>query len=133
MTVSLPIKKKILLKKLVNQLLTIKYPKIRFVARVLGTVVAAFPGSKYGPLYYRHLDIDKTIALKTHSGNFDAHVELSKESLTELRWWKGNVDDMYNWISPPPIRHEMYCDASDTGWGVKFVRKSGVHGTKMNY
>ena len=59
MTVSLTPQKKATLKKLVNQLLTIRSPTIRFLAKVLGKLIASFPGSKYGPLYYRSLDIDK--------------------------------------------------------------------------
>ena len=84
MTVSLTPQKKATLKNLVNQLLTIRSPTIRFLAKVVGTLVASFPGSKYGPLYYRSLDIDKTNAFATQAGNFDAHVQLSEDSIQEL-------------------------------------------------
>ena len=125
MTVSLTHKKKAALKKLVNQLLTIHKPKIRFVAKVLGTMVAAFPASKYGPLYYRNIDMDKTMALKAQCGNFEASMILSSASVQELRWWKAHIDTMYNWITPPSIDSEMACDASDLAWGVDYFQCSG--------
>ena len=50
---------------------------IRQVAKVIGQIVSSFPGAMHGPLYYRNLESNKSQALKTSRGNFDAHVSLS--------------------------------------------------------
>ena len=49
------------LKRLVNQLFSMKNPSIRLLAKVIGTIV--FPAVKYAPLYYRALENDKIRAL----------------------------------------------------------------------
>ena len=120
MTVELTAKKKASLKKLVSQLLSISSPTIRLVAKVLGTIVSSFPASRYGPLHYRCIDADKTAALQACKGNFDAHMTLSVNSRSELEWWKSHIDGMINDIHLPPIRHKIYCDASDFAWGASF-------------
>ena len=38
----------------------------------------------------------------------------------KINWWIQETENLRNWISPPPISAEIFCDASDIGWG-------GVH------
>ena len=121
MTISLNDRKRKNLKKLVNQALSIKCPSIRFIAKVIGTLVSVFPASKYGPLHYRNLDNDKTVALQHSFGKFDSPMTLSVNSKHELLWWRNNIDSVFNHIATPPIKFKMHCDASNTGWGVKFL------------
>ena len=45
------------------QLLRKNRMTVREVAQVIGKIVASFVAVKYGPLYYRHLEKDKTRAL----------------------------------------------------------------------
>ena len=52
MTVSLTEEKKEFIKSECENLLVISLPTIRQVARVIGILVAAFPGVEFGPLYY---------------------------------------------------------------------------------
>ncbi|GFN80793.1 tyrosine recombinase [Plakobranchus ocellatus] len=59
---------------------------IRDVAVVVGKMVSSFPAKKYGPLYYRHLDRDKNVALNRNRRNFDALMTLSDRSRYELQW-----------------------------------------------
>ena len=125
MTVSLTEQKKCTFKKMVNKLLTIKRPTLRFIAKVIGTIVAAFPASRYGPLFYRSLDKDKTQGLQWNQGDFDATHRLSEDSLDELSWWRENICTMYSPILPPKIQGTMYCDASDIAWGVHFTSNTG--------
>ena len=42
--------------------------KIRVLARIIGKLVAAFPASMYGPLHFRKLEKDKTVALEKANG-----------------------------------------------------------------
>ena len=84
MTVKLTKDKAANLQKACQTLLRNKNPTIREVARVIGKIVSSFPGTNYGPLYYRHLEHDKTIALKQNKGNFDGNMTLSTSAKSEL-------------------------------------------------
>ena len=66
MSVKLTPQKEKNLKRLVNQLFSMKNPSIRFLAKVKGTVVSVFPAVKYAPLYYQALENDKIRALEIH-------------------------------------------------------------------
>ena len=59
---------------------------IRTISRVIGHIISSFPGVMYGPLYFRQLEREKTLALKYHQGNFDSTMSLSVESRAELKW-----------------------------------------------
>ena len=48
-------------------------PSIRFLAKVIGTIVSVLPAVKYAPLYYRALENDKIRALEICKGDLDSH------------------------------------------------------------
>ena len=73
MSVKLTLQKKKNLRRLVNQLFSMKKTSIRFLAKVIGTIASAFPAGKYSPLYYRALENDKIRALEVCKGDFDSH------------------------------------------------------------
>jgi len=123
MTIKLTVTRMIKLREIVNQMLTIKNPTIRFLAKAIGIFVSSFPAVKFGPLHYRNLEKEKTIALKQNKGNFEATLELSLLAKSELLWWKENHSNE-NWICPPKIDFEMYCDASNFAWGAVFYNES---------
>ena len=100
------------LKRLVNQLFSMKNPSIRFLAKGIGTIVSVFPAVKYSPLYYRALESDKIRALKMCKGGFDSPHPISDDVNDDLKWWKDN-NQMENWIHPPILDTEFFCDASD--------------------
>ena len=50
----------------------------------------------HGPLYYRNLERDKTVAY--NKGNFEAKLGLSEEANSELHWWIEHIDKAYNVI-----------------------------------
>ena len=50
MSVKLTPQKENILKRLVNQLFSMKNPSIRFLAKKIGTTVSVFPAVKYTPL-----------------------------------------------------------------------------------
>ena len=117
MTVSLTEVKKIKIKEECQLLRENKQPTIREVAHVIGLLVSAFPAVQFGPLYYRHLERDKSEAVKLNKGNFDKHMDLSRKALLELEWWEENVGPSTKLIyqSQPDIF--IYTDASLAGWG----------------
>ena len=87
---------------------------------VIGILVSSLPGVQFGSLYYRQLEIEKNLALKARSGNFQALLSLSPKKLSELTWWINNVDKAFNPISHGNPEVEIKADASKTGWGVHF-------------
>ena len=73
------------MKEACQKLLQSPQPTIREVARVIGMLTASSPGVMFGPLHYRHLDMDKTVALKLRNGNYSKTMTLSDEAKHELR------------------------------------------------
>ena len=93
--------------------------KIRSVASLIGTLVAAFPGTKYGRLFYRNLDRDKCIALKQSHGNYDALMSISR-GIPDIQWWltTGKLESFQ--IIRSSVDVTIYSDASLKGWGAMF-------------
>ena len=89
MTANLTPNKRAHLKQIILDLLRIKNPSMKFIAKVIGTLISTFPASKLGPLYYRNLEKDKVNALNRTFGDYD-----STESKLESDWWLSNIDDM---------------------------------------
>ena len=69
MTVRLTIEKAKQLKQDCMKLKQTNSPPIREVARIIGEIVSSFPGTSHGPLYYRDLEQDKSLALKQNKGD----------------------------------------------------------------
>ena len=90
---------------------------IRQVAQVVGKIISCFPGTLYGPLYYRNIEYDKIFALKTHKGNFDALMQISKHSILELRWWVSNSKQFSKPLIVQKPCQTITTDASLNGWG----------------
>lgn len=127
MTISLPDDKKM---KIRNMCLDVKQKRkvtIRQLAQLIGQLVAAFSAVLWGPLFYRGLERNKSLALKDNKGNFEALLIISREAEIELDWWIENVEDSSSplQISDPEI--ELQTDASSQGgWGaVCLSQKTG--------
>ena len=118
MTVSLTRERAQKICKHCQQLRDITLPTIRFVAKVIGLMVASFPGVLYGPLFYRQLENDKTVALKQSCGNFDGKMSVSNVAKQDLDWWITHVQSTAKSILTAEPKEVMYTDASSTiGWG----------------
>jgi hypothetical protein len=117
MTITLTPEKKLALQQLCVSLLSKHTPTIREVAQVIGKIISSFPGVAHGPLYYRALELNKTVALKLCKGNFDAHMTLSADSKLELQLWVHNIVESTNVILRAQPSHVLTTDASLTGWG----------------
>ena len=87
------------------------------MSQVIGLLVASLPAAQYGQLHYRHLEIDKNIALKLAKGNYLDTMWLSPAAKADLAWWLDNVLQSKNPISHGSIDIEITCDASKKGWG----------------
>ena len=99
-----------------------KNPSIRFLAKVIGTIVSVFSAVIYPSLHYRALENDKIRALEICKGDFDSHHPISNDAKDDSKWWKDN-NQMENWILPPIIDTDLFCDASDFVWGGVFETK----------
>ena len=73
----------------------------------------------FGPLYYRHLERYKTLALKVAKGDFDACMSLSQPAKSELQRWVKNVESAYNLIAHAQTQCQITTDASGLGWGAE--------------
>ena len=98
-------------------LLGCSHPTVREVASTLGLLISNFPAAKLGPLHFRSLDMDKTEALHLNKGNFDAFMQLSELSRSDLQWWINSARSLHNPISPSQPEVTLYTDASKEGWG----------------
>ena len=77
-------------------ILNAKIVKIRNVARLIGKFTSSFLGVKFGPLHYRYLDSDKTLALKFNKGNYNKNMKISDLGQEDIQWWVDNVKNSYN-------------------------------------
>ena len=76
-----------------------------------------FPGSKFGRLHYRGLEKCKTIELCKNNGNFNARTHLTEAAKSDIRWWKENVNHLYNDTIVPNPDKCITTDISSYGWG----------------
>ncbi|GFO16839.1 tyrosine recombinase-like protein [Plakobranchus ocellatus] len=96
------------------------YQKISFreVAKLIGLKVSSFEAVPHGPLYYRHIEKDKSKALLINKGNWEKSMRLSELAKTEIHWWLHNIKE-----SKAPICVEgptliiIKPDTSLKGWG----------------
>ena len=119
MTVSLTTEKINRINNKCSELLSKVNMTIQELAEVIGLLVSSFPGVLHGPLFYRHLENDKTTALRESKGNLSAYMTLSEESLQELRWWCANIENVDYQVCIPNSKIDitLYTDASNDGWG----------------
>ena len=70
-----------------------------------------------GPIHYRSLDMNKTMALQGTRRNYDQPMTPSSSAQHDLNWWVNNVETAYNVVSHGEPVLTMTTDASKTGWG----------------
>ena len=101
MIVMLTKEKKQKLKTLLLNLLRINKPTIRYLAKVIGTIISCMPAAIIGPLFYRYLENNKVTSLRLNKGNFDAPAKISFEGTQELEWCLKTLTILKN-LSPCP-------------------------------
>lgn len=90
---------------------------IEALAKLVGMLVASFPGVPFAPLFYRACDNLKARQLKLHSGNFKALISIPDACKQDLRWWTGNVEHAEKSVIEKPPVLVIETDASKMGWG----------------
>lgn len=101
--------------------------KIRDLAKIIGTLVALCPATRYGWVYTKKLEHEKFVALSNSGGNFDAPMSLSWEARQDLKWWHNAVKDSFCPIRRFVFHLTIYTDASPTGWGA-VCKTNKAHG-----
>ena len=71
----------------------------------------------HSKLFYRQLDIEKSNALKRNKGNFEATMQISQESRTDLKWFLDNLNHAFVDVSGKNPDFVLKTDASNSGWG----------------
>lgn len=102
------------LKSICAKLIKAQKTIIREISWALGHMVSIFPGVKYGPLYFRQLEREKTLALRYNKGDYDAFMVVSDKACNELMWWNTHLKASYNVISHGEPTVVMSTDASST-------------------
>ena len=123
MTISLTTEKAAKVKDACVALLHNLSPTIREVSQVLGLLTSSMPGVMYGPIHYRSLDMNKTVALQGTRGNYDQPMTLSSSAKHDFNWWVNNAETAYNVVSHGEPVLTMTTDASKTGWGSMDTRR----------
>ena len=125
MTVTLTPEKKANIKTLCQDFVQLSEAPIRTVARVIGKLVAACPGSDYGLVFCKPLEIAKNKALGENFGNFDAIMPITSEMKACFEWWRDNVFQQFRNIDHAEPDLSVFTDASKKGWGAYIL-----HGNK---
>ena len=90
---------------------------IRLVARLVGIMVSFFPGVEYARLFYRQLEIEKSIALKNSGWNFESDMTLSETAKDDIVWWIHHAQTSKRKINHGKVTRELRTNASTHGWG----------------
>ncbi len=117
MTISLPAHKLHSLRQMARRMAGQEKTTVRELAQMVGTMVATHPAILPAPLYYRHLERAKSLALRSGLP-YEAEAEVDQSMKTDLLWWirssshhNGRPLQITQW----DLVIEL--DASKTGWG----------------
>ena len=69
---------------------TIK-PTIKYLVKLIGTIISRIPAAILGLFFYCYLKNDKATSLRLNKGNFNAHARISSEGKQTLGWWFENI------------------------------------------
>uniref|UniRef100_A0ABD2WM07 Reverse transcriptase domain-containing protein n=1 Tax=Trichogramma kaykai TaxID=54128 RepID=A0ABD2WM07_9HYME len=71
---------------------------IRDTAKLIGILIAACSGLRYGWVHTKILEREKYLALARLGENFDADMSITNEMRDELSWWQSNIYSAKNEI-----------------------------------
>ena len=90
---------------------------IRFLAKVIGTLISLFPACPWGRAHYRSLETIKLEALTRNRWNWDAKCSIFGEAIQDLKWWICTIPHTAAPICCNKTDMTLYTDSSDFGWG----------------
>lgn len=78
--------------------------KIEEFASLIGKLTAACTAIPYGWLYTKSFEKYKMIALKNNNDRYDSPITMSRESLSDLAWWKHRIETAVR-----PLTNQKFC------------------------
>ena len=93
---------------------------IRFVAKVIGTLVSLLPACPWGRAHYCSLGLIKLEALTMNKWNWDAKCVIYGQAISDLKWWISTLPNTAAPIMRNKPEMALSSDASDQGWGAEF-------------
>ena len=108
---------------------------IRSLSSLIGQMNAARHAVYWGPLHTKALEIQKNKALLRNDYDFDAIMTISQFEKTDITWWLDHIQNAFVSLSPRPITHTIFTDASGDGFGYfqphPVARKGGGRWSEM--
>ena len=123
MVVSLDTKKQFKIQDMSQKLINEKTFTIRFLSKFIGSIVACFPAVRYGPLFYRELELCKILALKKNRFDFDAFMNLNSAAIEEIKFWMYEGIFSFKPVYERDVDFIIQTDSSDFAWGAVFEDK----------
>ncbi|XP_036150166.1 uncharacterized protein LOC105830632 [Monomorium pharaonis] len=117
MTLELPEAKKQKILDLLEKFSSGKSVSIRQWSSFVGSINACCPAIKYGRLYTKELERVRYLELLKNNDNYDKIIRIPEKLEPILTWWKDNIIKSSNPIRKGRYKHEIFSDASTTGWG----------------
>lgn len=117
MTLELPETKKQKCLYLLEEFSPGKIVSIRQWSSFVGSINACCPAVKYGRLYTREFERVRYLELLKNNNNYDEKIRIPEKLEPTLTWWKENIPKCSNPIRKGTYKHEIFSDASTTGWG----------------
>ncbi|XP_077257548.1 uncharacterized protein LOC143894793 [Temnothorax americanus] len=117
MTLELPEDKKQKILDLLKKFVPGKTVSLRQWSSFVGSINACCPAVKYGRLYTKGFERVRYLGLLKNDNNYDAKICLPENLEPDFRWWKINIPKSSNPIRQGNYKHEIFSDASTTGWG----------------
>ena len=90
---------------------------LRVVAELIGKFNTLTPGNRYGTVFCKRLEIQKTASLKQVSGDYDSPIFITAEMCEDISWWRNKANKYPVLLSPHLSAITITTDASNTGWG----------------
>lgn len=94
-------------------------PRLLCVAELIGVLVAACFATRYGMIYTRQLEMEKTSALRIREGRYKGNIVLSSEAKQDIGWWINNISKEFNEMKEFCQDVVIFSDASLIGWGAE--------------
>ena len=84
-------------------------------------MVAAEPGVDNCPLFYKHLEKEKSKQLAFKQGNFDSYMRMTEHIRPQIQWWIDNLRFCSKPISHGKPDLVINSDASLLGYGATII------------
>lgn len=117
MRLELPKDKKRRLLDLLEEFSPEKIVSLRKWSSFLGSINATCLAVKYGRVYTKELEWVRYLGLLKNNNDYDAKFCIPESLRPILDWWKMNIPTSVNPIRQGNYKHEIFSDASTTGWG----------------